>query len=316
MSPSRYASIDIGTNSVLLLVADLKANRLERVYEAFRVTRLGEGAVTTGRLQPTPMARTLEVLRHYVQKAKELGAEHIVATGTQIFRQVKNADAFLRQVEQELSLSVRILTETEEAVLTFLGALDSCPSPLERVWAIDIGGGSTELIFGNRQQIDFHRSFPVGGVQLKTTFQTGERLDPSTVDRMRQYLAEQLQGLTPTTRQGILLGIGGTITTLAAVDQSLPQYEFEKIDGYALTVERIRELFERFNALSLAEREQLPGMEKGRADIILPATLILLQAMDQLGISRLIVSARGLRYGVILWQVGQVNIQHMVGEHT
>jgi len=309
----RYASIDIGTNSVLLLIADLKGSRLERVFEDFRVTRLGEGAITTGMLQSTPMARTLKVLCDYVQTAKEYGAERIVATGTQIFRQVKNAATFLHQVEQKLSLSVHILTETEEAVLTFLGALDSYSTSQERIWAIDIGGGSTELIFGNRRQIDFQQSFPVGGVQLKIAFRLEERLDAATLARLRQYLSGTLLVPQQGTHPGAMLGIGGTITTLAAVDQALPEYAFEKIDGYTMTRARIEQLFHQLNALSQKQREQLPGMEKGRADIILPASLILLQVMDQLKISRLIVSARGLRYGVILWQLGRANIEHRLG---
>ncbi len=311
---TRYASIDIGSNSVLLLIGQPEGRHVHRVYEECRVTRLGENAFPNGRIIPEAMERTLSVLERYLEMARRFRVAEIVCTGTQVFRKATNADEFIRRVKQRLGISIRVLDPREEAVLTFVGALDSLTEPPTRIWAIDIGGGSTELVLGNARRIEYHGSLDVGGVQLQSGFRLNERLGEDVIQRLRAYVQHHLKPLKRLPRAEGLVGIGGTLTSLAALAQSLRRYDFHKIDGFVLTKPGIARMFEQMNRLRLREREQLPGMEPGRADIILPATLILLEALKTLGHSRVIVSARGLRFGVLLWRLGGVQLSKLVGE--
>ncbi len=310
----RYASIDIGTNSVLLLIAEWDGIRLTPVAERFRITRLGETYVQDGRIPEAAMQRTLKVLTEYIQEARAAGVQSLWCTGTQIFRKAKNAAAFVTRVREQLQLNIDVLSRDQEAVLTFQGALDTVADNPGPFWGIDIGGGSTEVALGTRQQMEFAHSFPIGGVQLKSRFGLGERMTPEEVKTVRETVRRQFMSVMPS-GNAAAIGIGGTPTSLAALAQQLPEYQFEKIDGYLLSRLQLQSLFDQMNGLSLSEREALPGMEKGRADIILPATLVLDEFLAVTGNETLIVSARGLRYGVILWKLGVIpaTVRPMMG---
>ena len=307
----RVASIDIGTNSVLLLVADWDGRRLTPVVERARITRLGETYVQDGRIPEAAMQRTLAVLKDYLAEARSAGAQQVWCTGTQIFRKAQNAAAFVRQVKETLGIPLEILSREQEALFTFVGALDTVPDSAGPFWAIDIGGGSTEVVLGTRTAVQYLHSFPVGGVQLKMHFHLGEQFSETDIATLRRYIRDHVTRHLPSAR-GVAIGIGGTPTSLAALHQQLVHYAFEKIDGYRLSREALQTLFRQMNALPLAEREKLPGMEKGRADIILAATLLLEEFLSATNNEELVVSARGLRYGVALWKLGVVAPEQML----
>ncbi len=300
--PGRYASIDIGTNSVLLLIAQWDGERLHPVEEGFRVTRLGQQFKHTGQISPEAIVRTAAVLEEYRKRVDAAGVKQLWCTGTQIFRAASNGKAVADQLARVIGVPVTILPETTEAALTFLGALDSVADKQATYWAIDIGGGSTEIALGSIAQLQVTRSFPVGGVTLLESHMPGDQLTPAAIQAIQQTITAYWQQL-PRAHHPVI-GIGGTPTTLAALQLRLRQYDGTKIDGYRLTRHQLQDLFNRLNAMSLREREQLPGMEKGRADVILPATVVLQSFLEFMESPELIVSARGLRYGVILWHLG------------
>ncbi len=303
---NRYASIDIGTNSVLLLVADWDGCQLTPHRELFQITRLGAAYTQEGIIPASAVMRTQQVLQQYIQEAREAGAREVWATATQIFRVAQNASAVLVQLQQASGISIEVLSREQEAWLTFWGALDTMAGLHGPFWAIDIGGGSTEVVLGDRHEIEFAYSFPFGAVQLKEHFHLEDNLKETDIHALRQFVAQQFQKHLPL-KDGDPIGIGGTPTTLAALQQQLSHYAFDRIDGFHLSRSNVLQLFHQMNALPLAERMNLPGMEKGRADIILPATLVLDEFLKAIHRAELTVSARGLRYGVILWKLGVVS---------
>ena len=305
---SRWAAIDVGTNSVLLLVAEVHQQRLSRIEEAFQTTRLGEGFPAQKLLTPQAVKRTIAVIQQYLKKAQQLGAQQVIIFATQVLRHAQNAHSFVEQVKKETGLEVTILNEAQEALLSFYGALDSLPEVDQPVWVFDVGGGSTEVVYGHASSILYHRSFPVGGVQLRHTFHLSDQISPSEIVEIRNFLADVFDLPAVEDIHPFILGIGGTVTTLASVDMRLVEYDFQSVDGHQLSLKRIQELMEQMNSLPLKERQKLPGMEPGRADIIVPATLIVLHLLQRLKKKFLMVSARGLRYGVVKWKAGLVNL--------
>jgi len=295
------ASIDIGTNSVLLLIAQWDGQHLQPITEMFRVTRLGERFQQSGQIGEAAIRRTESVLKEYRKVIQAAGVKRIWCTATQIFRVAANGKVVAEHLGQIIGAPVTILSETAEAALTFLGALDSVKNNHATYWAIDIGGGSTEVGLGSYDQLQLTRSFPQGGVSLLETVMREEQLTTKEIEAIQNIMHQYWQQLP--SKPYPIIGIGGTPTTLAALHQQLAVYNFEKIDGYRLQLHQIKEMFTHLNALPLKARRKLPGMAEGRADVILPATVVLQSFMEYVGTTELIVSARGLRYGILLWHL-------------
>ena len=299
----RYcAAIDIGSNSVLLLIARPVEGRLEPVLERFAVTRLSEGVASAGLISRQAVRRTEQVLARYAGLIKQCRVARVHCFGTQVFRQAANSRQVVESWQHRFGWSIKILSGEEEARLTYLGARGSL-SPNQRqrpVAVVDIGGASSEVAIGRDLQPSLLHSLPLGGVVLKERFQCGEHLDPDLQQQLREAIGRQLRALPSAESPEVLLAVGGTATTLAAVALQLNTYRFDVVDGYTFSSRALQALFEQLNALSLKERVALPGMEPGRADIILPATLILLELMRHFHLSQVTVSARGVRFGILM----------------
>ncbi|RMG63046.1 MAG: Ppx/GppA family phosphatase [Calditrichaeota bacterium] len=296
------AAVDIGSNSVLLLIARAGDDGLEPLLERFAVTRLSEGVAATGTISPAAIRRTEAALADYARLIARYRAERVHCVGTQVFRQAANARQVIRAWQARFGWPVRVLTGREEARYTYLGALGSL-TPAQRQQAVavaDIGGASTEVAIGRGTALSRLESLPLGGVVLKEQFRCGEQLDLAVQGKIREAVRRQLARSHIGERPDLLLAVGGTATTLAAVALGLQTYRFQALDGYRFTGTALAALFQQLNALSLEDRRALPGMEPGRADIILPATLILLELMRHFGLPELIVSARGVRFGILM----------------
>ncbi len=308
------AVIDIGTNSTLLLIGELGTDgHINSLHQEFTVTRLGENVHGCGLINEKAMQRTLDVLFRYEARSKRLGAEKVHVIGTQALRHAQNSLVFSGILERELGWQLRIISGEEEARYSFSGAMDAISLSGEHVVVMDVGGGSSEVIFGNKEKgIVAHESLPVGVVRLAEKM--GMKPNLSRVNRncIEKEAAKLFCGLSFI--DGCLtaekfIGVGGTVTTLAAVREQMSAYEPSVINGYELTLNDIESLYNRLNALSPEERRKLPGLVPGREDVILFGTLIFATFMNCCGFEKVIASDRGLRFGYLKEQLKQIEIQ-------
>lgn len=299
----RLATLDLGTNSVRLLVADTAGDGWSSVEEAQRVTRLGEGQAGTGALAPAPMARTTATVAEFVRRAEALGASRVRITATSAVREAVNRAEFVALVESATGITVEVLSGVDEARLTLLGARSGLPDLRGRFVLFDIGGGSTEFVVAHGDRLERALSLRLGVVGLAERHMDEGPLVPARWTALRAEVAAALEPAVPgalgaesATR---LVGTAGTVTALAALDLGLAAYDAGRVQGHALRRGAIERLLARLAGLTLAERAALPGLEPGRADVVIPGIAICLAAMERLGFDAITVSDRSLREGVL-----------------
>jgi exopolyphosphatase/guanosine-5'-triphosphate,3'-diphosphate pyrophosphatase len=285
----RVAAIDLGTNTTRLLVADVDDNRLTEVHRETRITGLGEGVDARGRLLPVPIARVRNALSDYRQTLEQLGAERTLAVATSAVRDAENGEAFLGEVEWSYGFTTRLASGDEEAELTRRGV-----EPQPGMLVVDIGGGSTELIVD-----DFHVSLDIGSVRFRERFVHTDPPDPRELDEcaraVHAILEERVQA-----QAEAAIGVAGTVTTLAALDLGLAQYDRERVHGHRLTTSAARAQLERLAALPLHERRELPALDPKRAPVIVAGAVILVSILDHFGLDAIEVSERDILDGIAL----------------
>ncbi len=275
----RVAAVDLGTNSTRLLVADANGT-LDEVVRRLEITRLGEGVDERRRLLPVPIARVRNVLSAYRRELESLGAERTLCIATSAVRDAENGEAFLGEIEWSYGFTTRLLSGDEEAELTLrgIGALDS------GTLVADIGGGSTEVqVVGG----DLRDSLDVGCVRMTERY--GE-----DVDAIRAHV----RGLLPQARPARAVGVAGTVTTIAALDLGLEQYDPERIHGHELSREAVAEQTARLAALTVEERARI--VEPGRAPVIVAGAAILSEILDTYGLDAIVASERDILHGAAL----------------
>lgn len=318
MPPTRFAAIDIGTNTVLLVVAEERDGRLEPIVERAEITRLGRGVDATGRLDPAAIRETAETLGRFAAEARALGAERIVCVATSAARDARNGAEFFEASRAAAGLTPEVISGDEEARLVYgsawrdFGLTLGGPPPFPPggpLAVLDVGGGSTEFTFGDGPVPRGRTSLQVGAVRLT---ERHVRSDPMPLSEQlvlreaaREALAPlaKLDGLGDVT-SARLVGVAGTVTTLCSVQQELPVYDAAKVHGATMLLDELDALVVRLAGISVAERRRLPGMEPKRADVIVAGGMIVAEAMRLTGFDRLIVSDRGVRWGLLHDRVG------------
>ncbi len=305
----RLATIDLGSNTVRLLVADVDPGaRGWRVVEtAQRVTRLGEGLTASGRLGHAPAERTTAVVAEYVARARRASAERVVIVATSAVREAANGREFAAALERATGERVTVVSGDQEAALTLagvLGGLTDGGEPGADTLVFDIGGGSTEYILARGREPIAAVSLRLGVVDLAERYPFPGRVDWPRYGAMHAEIARRLAGELPAeilgSRPGRLVGTAGTATTLAALDLGLREYDPARVQGHALARGAIEALLARLAALTVAERGALPCLEPGRADLIVCGTAIVLATMELTGYGRMVVSDWGLREGILV----------------
>lgn len=281
----RVAAVDLGTNTTRLLVADVESGTVDELHRETRITRLGEGVDARGRLLPAPVARVRNVLADYRRTIESLGAERTLAVATSAVRDAENGEAFLGEVEWSYGFATRLLTGDEEARLTRRGVGALEPGTL----IVDIGGGSTELIVD-----DFHASLDIGSVRFTERFLQSD--PPTAAELAACARAVALPHLSPSSA----LGVAGTITTLAAQDLALDEYDRDRVHGHMLTRDRARVQLERLASLPVAARRELPAMDPERAPVIVAGAVILAETLERYGLDAIEVSERDILDGAAL----------------
>jgi len=293
----RVATIDIGTNTVLLLVADRRADgSLVAVREGATITRLGEQVDRTHRLAPAAVERTCAALCAYARIISELAVSRVAVVGTSAMRDSNGSETVQAFVRELLGVEIRVLSGTEEARLTFRGAIGAMPiDSRDEVAVFDIGGGSTEVVIGSmvdgEPRTTFSASFDVGSVRLTERY--GEDWASLTHAADAAFAAvPSPTGIRPP------IGIAGTMTTLAAVSMGLAPYDGARVHGAKMSRTELGEVLARLASLDLETRRHLPGMEPKRADVIVAGGCLALALLDRWRAPEVLVSDRGVRWGL------------------
>jgi exopolyphosphatase / guanosine-5'-triphosphate,3'-diphosphate pyrophosphatase len=295
----RVAAIDIGTNTVLLLVAERDdRGGIRAVEDHATITRLGQGVDRTRALHPDAIARTLACLDAYAAIVKRLGVGRIDVVGTSAMRDAKGGDAVRAHVKGALGVDARVISGDEEARVSFLGATSGLGyEEGEEVAVFDIGGGSTEVILGTLPaSIRWAHSFDVGSVRQTERHVTH---DPPTRLELDAVLAGAREAFAPVPRHpGVPVGVAGTMTTLAAVALEMATYDGARVHGTTIGTHELRALVDRLAAKPLEERRAIPGLEPKRADVIVAGGLIAVALLEHWGAPSVRISDRGVRYGI------------------
>ncbi|MEM7159575.1 MAG: Ppx/GppA family phosphatase [Myxococcota bacterium] len=290
------AVIDIGSNSVLMLVAERDEHGRVHVVEDYaEISRLSEGVAETGRLKPEAIERTVAVLERHRHRAEAHGAR-LQAVATEGLRLAKDPQVFLDRAEQALGQPIRLISGDEEATLSYRSVADEAQAGTLRV--IDIGGASTELVAGHGSTIEGRKSHRIGSVRLTERFVDS---DPPTAAALHaiESAARQALATQPLDPHPELHGLAGTVTTAAALILDLQDYDRGVVDGSRFSIERVRDLRDRLARQTTAQRMASPMLPAGRADVIVTGVTILLVAMEHCGAQTLVVRDRGLRYALI-----------------
>jgi len=309
---SLVASLDLGTNTFRLLIADaLSRDRLSPLLTKRAITRLGEGFAQRGRIQPSAINRSLSVLYDFAQIIDHYQVSHVCAVATSVVREAANGKTFIQQIYEKTGIPVRTLTGFEEARLSLTGVLSVLEQRTAYALVFDIGGGSTEFILAEDTRPLRIESTPLGVLFLSETCPTsdppttGELSRLSTTIRKHLSLIDFHDALPPLVHHGdssplSLIGTAGTVTTLAAIDQKMELYDPGMINNYRLSRKTVLTIYQRLTTLTAVQRTAIPGLEKGREAVIIPGAAIVLEIMDFFGYSHLTVSDAGLLEGVLL----------------
>jgi exopolyphosphatase/guanosine-5'-triphosphate,3'-diphosphate pyrophosphatase len=286
----RVAAIDLGTNTTRLLVADVDGGMVDEVLRRSVVTRLGEGVDERRRLLPLPIARVRNVLSDYRREAERLGAERVLLVATSAVRDAENGEAFLGEIEWSYGFATRLLSGDDEAAMTLRGIGTGRPVD-ERTLVLDIGGGSTELVLPSSRI-----SLDIGSVRLTERFLRSDPPSAAELAACASYVRSQLPQLE--VRRAV--GVAGTITSVAALDLALDEYDRDRVHGHFLSSEGARRQLDRLAALPLSDRRQLPALDPERAPVIVGGAIILVEALDSYALGGLAVSERDILDGAAL----------------
>jgi exopolyphosphatase/guanosine-5'-triphosphate,3'-diphosphate pyrophosphatase len=299
----RLAAIDIGTNSTKMTLADVsESGLLSVVSEQSDVTRLGEGVDATRRLGDAAMARTLEAIIRFADAARAQGAETVLGAGTSALRDAVNGPDFIQQVREQSGVEVQIITGDREAQLAYAAVRSDASLSIPAAASLlvfDIGGGSTELILGDAKGVGRYKSLNIGAVRLTERFLKSDPPTPFELDQARQFASDAFANFPSPDAPPLIAGIGGTALNIAAVTQGLVQPDPDIVHGASLSSAEVAAALSRFSAVPQAERRSIPGLEPKRADVIVAGALILDTLLTYFHADHFLLSARGLRYGLL-----------------
>ncbi len=296
----RVAAIDCGTNSIRLLVTDISDGASDELVREMRIVRLGQDVDATGRLAPEAIDRTLAATREYAELVAALHADRVRFCATSAARDASNADEFMSAIESIVGVRPEILTGADEARASFVGATRGLRTDGDML-VVDIGGGSTELVVGRDETVRWSTSLDVGSVRMTERFLP---TDPPTAEEteacaahLRDAIGSAAAGLSPV---ATLIGVAGTITTVAAHALNLPMYDRTAVHGARLTIDEARTACASLVAMTVAERRALPFMHPGRADVIGGGALVLDAVLTSLPLAtnELIVSEHDILDGI------------------
>lgn len=310
MKTKPFAAIDIGTNTFRLLIAKVLYNpetnkyKIKELYSERIITRLGHGISENGLIKKSAINRGLSALKKFHDVISHYNVYETSAIATSALRDAKNKDEFLSTAKEKIGLKIKIISGREEAKKTSAGMLIDITAP-ESVLMVDIGGGSTELIFARQRKPVLAHSLKLGVVYLADRYMKNDPPLKEDLNQMDDIISMKIMSKVRTfakllSKDTVLIGTAGTITTLAAMVQHLKKFDHSKVHNFKLGVKKIKNIFSVISTVTARERVKYHPFEPERLDIIVPGTFILLKLMETFGFKEVIVSDYGLREGVLL----------------
>jgi len=304
----RRAVIDIGTNSVKVLVADVDGALVVPVFEESEQTRLGKGFYESHQLQPAAIADTAAVVAQFAGVARVRNSASLRVIATSAARDAQNQAEFLEAIKRASGLDVDIISGQQEADLVYQGVRSDPKLAGRRLMILDVGGGSAEFLIGQGEHPEFARSFELGSVRLLEMIRPSDPPAPAELERCRAYLrkffADQVRApLTAALADGqhtTLIGTGGSATILARMEYALDKYSRHEIEGARIPLGSIHGWMKKLWSMPLAERRKITGLPKKRADVILTGMAIFEAVMEEFGFAELRASTRGLRFAAVM----------------
>lgn len=295
------AAIDVGTNTVLLLLARVEPDgTIVPLLHQQRFPRLGQGIDASRRIAPEAMTRVVGVLQEYRTLLAPHRPDRVVVCGTSAVRDALNRNELITRIREETGLTLDVLSGSDEAYWTYRGALSGLRD-IERITVVDIGGGSTEITTGDRVTIEGTLSLQIGSVRLKERFLHHDPPAPSELEAAISHVEDALAPSGNTLYAGsTLVGVAGTATSLAVLAQGAPKFDVRAVSGYRLPYHVVEHLFRTLGSMPSTMIRALSSAMEGRADVITAGALILREVMAHLGFDEVVVSERGVRYGLLL----------------
>ncbi len=308
--PETIASIDIGSNTVRLLVVETDGkSHFREILTDRGITRLGEGMDVHRRLLPHRIENTIEVLSRFRDKCRELGNVPIHAVATSAVREAENRDEFVQHVREATGISIDVIPWEEEAQLTLQGVFWSIPDEGQTSLIFDIGGGSTEFILARGKTRVGSVGTKLGIVRLTEKYIHRHPVDNGELESLSLFLRKELQSVHQQLKAPAperIIGTAGTVTTLAALEGDIFPYDPEKVHGMVLTREQIQSQFDRLCGMSKEERLALKPIEAGREDVLIAGIALVLETLDCFGGTGITVSEYSLREGILLKALGNL----------
>lgn len=294
------AAIDVGSNTLRLLVAEVDNGKIEKILYADRqITRLAENLIYTHKLSSAAIDRTIGALKTFKDICDKFRPHKIKIVATSAAREAENSNLFLNKAK-EIGFDIELIDGKEEGYYTYLGVASVVNLVDKKSVIFDIGGGSTEIIYTERGNITNINSTAMGVVKIANAFNLNNIVDVHTKDGICSFIKEHLQILCPSFTPEILVGTAGTVTTIAAIDLEMEKYDCTLINNYKLEYENIVKIYEKLASLPAKERLTVKGLEKGREDLIIAGILMVLEILEHFSKDYLIVSDYGLREGLAI----------------
>lgn len=292
------AGIDIGSNSVRLLIAEVADNKIENIiHQEKATTRLASNISITGCLGEEQFKLTIDVLKNFKKAIDEYNVSKVMAVATSAVREAKNGIDFIKEASKA-GINISIISGSEEGLLEYNGVcagLDIKNNPV----IVDVGGGSTEIIYKQDNGNINAESFKIGVVKMADMFDfaktTTENIEPCM-----KYVHDYFKKVTIPNNIEQFIATAGTATTMAAIDLGMKEYDWQKINGYVIKKDRIKEILYNTAKIPYEERINIVGMDKGREDLIIPGALIFLEILEKTNLQNITVSDFGLREGAVV----------------
>lgn len=306
----RLSAIDIGTNTILMLIADVDSTgEIRVVRDEHVIARLGKGVDNNRIILPETFERVFGYLTEYKRIHENEHSERMIACGTSALRDAANSREFIQFIRTKIGIDITILSGDEEADLTYLGGVSEFVGPdrAQQFVVLDIGGGSTEVVLGKSLNVESKVSLNIGSVRLTERFLKTSPPLPSGLKEAQEYIRVHVRALADLAKGTQCIGVAGTLITLAAIDLQLQTYERNRVSGHVLALAVIESIFDRLKGKRLEELKAIPQILPQRADIILAGIMILLEVMKKIGVEQITVSDRGLRYGILMKAAREYN---------
>jgi exopolyphosphatase/guanosine-5'-triphosphate,3'-diphosphate pyrophosphatase len=302
---TRAAIIDVGTNSVKLCVGEPSTDgRWRFLADRSEVTRLGEGIATGGTIPDVAVERTIAAIEGMLSEARDLGAVAVEALGTAGLRAATNAASVIARIAARTGVRIEVISGEEESRLAYVGVASDLDLGDGSLVVFDTGGGSTQLTFGRGRHVDERFSLPIGAVRFTERFGLDQAVSLDRLREARTTIAAELGVLRDRPRPEALVGIGGAVTNLVAVQLAMDPYDPDRVRGAGLGADEVERQIERYREQDAAARAGTVGLQAGRAPVILAGACIVAAVMELLGQASLVVSDRGLRHGALIERFG------------